>query len=577
MRELIENYIKKNEHFNISYESSEFINVDSATDEIKQHIDYLKTKLNFSYGDNLCVDQPFAPMIVWRDGHRSPSIEDLTEADIPKLNELLAFTQDHFLLGKINDILGVLTHNEIYVENAAEHLYMHFKNAFKVHPNHVVAEILKRPLYLWYSIKSYGKIDTIVKELVDDKMFPNIEDRVVILYVLSQFVSKYIKKYLSLIVESIVDCLAKEPEASDVILELINTVILYFSSKHDKANCNIWRIKYKDVCCALAEHRGNHGYKYYEKAIEHLDSNDHEDIINDLRFKIDETQESLFDSLNMKSMPIDLPQNIEKKFFDQRESVIKTLNSASDGATQLAFLIAQIKPKDIYVIEKEIESQKHSLLRFVNNVSFNDEKHVAFESSGASEEDQLEFDIAKSLQVHLWIQYELILAPFVYFLKTDDTICSLLDEILDHNYFVPSERKKIIKDAFVLGFNKGIREALLKLLSQFEFGCKNYCKVYKRIHTTTKAGSMQVPVDLNKMLVQKHGKPNKYRAAIQEILGDNLTLTLEYLSCRPLSGNIRNRNYHDGIKDPNNYDLEELSLFYYLFEAYCLGYDPEIN
>lgn len=87
---------------------------------------------------------------------------------------------------------------------------------------------------------------------------------------------------------------------------------------------------------------------------------------------------------------------------------------------------------------------------------------------------------------------------------------------------------------------------------------------------------MKVPVDLNKILVQKKGRANKFRDALRELLGDNMTLSLEYLACRPLSGNVRNRNYHDGIKKNDSYDLEEVFLFYYLFEAYCLGYDPEI-
>ena len=396
-----------------------------------------------------------------------------------------------------------------------------------------------------------------------------------ILRVLSVFVCKYAKKNIDRIVNAIIECFGSV-DVSDVLLELADTVIKYFSSRHDDVSCCEWRIKYKNVCCKLAEQRGNHGYEYYIKAIEHLDSEEHEDIINDLRFKIDEMQESLYDSLNMQSLPMKLPKKMEEEFFKYRKTIIDSMNKATDGAMQLILLLAHIKPSDIKSMEKEIEKNKHSFFSFVNNVSFNDEKHIAFESSRASDEDRREYDIANSLRMHLGVQYELILGPFVYYFKNDDTVQDMLEEILTHNCFVPVERKEIIRDAILKGFDKDIRGALFVLLSQFEYGCKHYLKVHKRIHTDTKVGSMKVPVDLNKILVQKKGKANKFRDAIRELLGDDMTLSLEYLACRPLSGNIRNRNYHDGIKKNDSYDLEEVFLFYYLFEAYCLGYDPEI-
>ena len=575
MNDLIDNYLKENEYYSISYESSEFVNEELASPQIKNAIDYIKKKLDFSYGNELCVEQPFAPQIILADGRRSVSIEDLEESDIIKIGELLSYTNDNFLLGKWNDILGILTKDKSYVEKAAINLYIHFKKIFKIHPRYHVAEILKRPLYLWNSLNKNSSISDCIEEILNSEIFHAKESKVIILRVLSAFVCKYSKKNIDRIVNAIIECF-DSVEVSDVLLELADTVIKYFSSKHDDVNCFAWRIKYKDVCCKLAEQRGNHGYEYYIKAIEHLDSEVHEDIINDLRFKIDEMQESLYDSLNMQYLPMKLPKKMEKEFFEHRKTIIDSLNKAADGVMQLLLLLAHIKPSDIKSMENEIEKNKHSLLRLVNNVSFNDEKHIAFESSRASEEDRREYDIANSLRMHMGIQYELFLAPFIYYFKNDDTVRDLLEDLLAHNYFVPAERKEIIRDAILKGFDKDIRGSLFVLLSQFEFGCKHYLKVHKRIHTDTRVGSMKVPVDLNKILVQKKGRSNKFRDAIRELLGDNMTLSLEYLACRPLSGNIRNRNYHDGIKKKDSYDLEEVFLFYYLFEAYCLGYDPEI-
>ena len=87
---------------------------------------------------------------------------------------------------------------------------------------------------------------------------------------------------------------------------------------------------------------------------------------------------------------------------------------------------------------------------------------------------------------------------------------------------------------------------------------------------------MAVPVDLNKIFVQKGGKINKFRNAIQELLGENMMIAIEYLACRPLSGNIRNRNCHNGIEETDSCSLEEVFLFYFLLESYFLGYDPEL-
>ena len=64
---------------------------------------------------------------------------------------------------------------------------------------------------------------------------------------------------------------------------------------------------------------------------------------------------------------------------------------------------------------------------------------------------------------------------------------------------------------------------------------------------------------------------------IAELIGEDLTLTIEYLACRKLSGNLRNEYYHHGHGDTNKFSLDEASLFYFLIKAYCMGYDETIN
>ncbi len=92
-----------------------------------------------------------------------------------------------------------------------------------------------------------------------------------------------------------------------------------------------------------------------------------------------------------------------------------------------------------------------------------------------------------------------------------------------------------------------------------------------------KKGSREDIVNLNHMLVEKNGKKNRYRNAIKEILGEDLTLEIEYLACRRLSLNLRNNYYHNGCGDEKKYFPSEMVLFFYFLKAYCLGYDPDIN
>jgi hypothetical protein len=113
-------------------------------------------------------------------------------------------------------------------------------------------------------------------------------------------------------------------------------------------------------------------------------------------------------------------------------------------------------------------------------------------------------------------------------------------------------------------------------LSQFEYGCRHYLKVHKKIYPVERKGGREDLVDLNKILVQKGEHENRFRKAMVELLGEDLTLEIEYLSCRPLSANLRNRNYHDGRRTGEGYTLDEMVLFFLLLKAYCLGCDPEL-
>ena len=133
--------------------------------------------------------------------------------------------------------------------------------------------------------------------------------------------------------------------------------------------------------------------------------------------------------------------------------------------------------------------------------------------------------------------HDVLLKPFLFNFKLDDKIKDLLKQIISHNLFVPQEDVKIVYDSIILCFNKNIRRGLYNLIAKFEKGCREYIKSLK-IYPIVKKGSQDVIIDLNHIIVQKKGKDNRYRKVVSDIIGNDLSLAIEYLSCRPLSGNI---------------------------------------
>ena len=148
--------------------------------------------------------------------------------------------------------------------------------------------------------------------------------------------------------------------------------------------------------------------------------------------------------------------------------------------------------------------------------------------------------------------------------------------IIEHNLFVPQDRSKQVTDDIICILNKQFRLGLFDLIPQFEKGCRIYLKDYKNIYPVVKHGSKYDEINLNDILVKKE-KTNKFRNALLEILDSDLVLELEYLLCRPLSSNIRNKYVHDGCGSHNEFTVDEVITSFLLIKAYCLGYDNEIN
>lgn len=158
--------------------------------------------------------------------------------------------------------------------------------------------------------------------------------------------------------------------------------------------------------------------------------------------------------------------------------------------------------------------------------------------------------------------------------KVDNELKEFLKTITRSNVLISNDRSDIVYNILLKGLtDNSYRTCVFDLLAQFENGCRLYLKNYCKLYPTIIKGGQTVNIDLNHMLVQKGSNENKFRQKIAELIGFDLTTNIEYLACRRLTGNLRNNNYHSGYGDIETYTLNEVTLFFMLLKAYCMGYD----
>lgn len=575
--ELIEQYIYRHGMCAVGHDWIDFRNIDQASPAMQKRIEFARKRLSFAYDTERIMELvPFGPLFKGANGECSVTLDDLSSEECELVKDLICVTQDNYFLGKWQDVLGCLTNDDFYRVNAAHHLYLSFKECIQDGVNYYMTNTLIRCLYLWYLAKRKSDIDHVVSELLDSSIYKEKHDMLVVARAINTFAKRFHRKALKKIaneIEPIVEC---ENEPWDLTLDLCKIIIDYYKSIHQDEDIKLWQERYVEMCRKIAKQRHPHGYDYYEKAIQILDTPGHENLINELHFELDEAQEALCDSFEMKAHPLPVSEEEEAEFNKQRQVMFDDFDKAPDGAVQLLLFLKHFAPNSKEQIEKEIEINQDALFRMFNNICFDADKHIAFESSKASEEEQREYDIARSYHLHSTIIAFLVLGPLTQTLRCDDALVDILREILAHNVLVPKDRLEIVLETFRRGLKNEIGVALYDLLSQFEYGCRHYLKVHKKIYPIERKGGREDLVDLNKILVQKGERENRFRKAMVELLGEDLTLEIEYLSCRPLSANLRNRNYHDGRRTGEGYTLDEMVLFFLLLKAYCLGCDPEL-
>lgn len=564
---LIEDFIKKEEIDWNFYPSLTSFEYEIMPEDIKILVEYLTKKFSIWYANNLYQENPFS--------HGWNFKEEEKISDIEKIQAIITHTNSLIFKGKSNDVLGVITGDDKYRLAASENFFDYFlKNTKIVEHNYSLIESLSRALYLLHYLKKRKEIKEWGLKLYNEVEYKDEEQKFVISFYFAKFLQSLEKSLLKVFMPYIIEVLNSKKDIGKVHIETVEIILNYYKSIKDQFNVERWEVVYCNYCQTFAERTSPHGYHYLEKAIKMLENGNYSEKINELRFLIDDQQRKMYENMPMQSIPFD--KEIIESLENQRKEIVELLKELPNGTLQMVWLLKECVALSLKEIEREKERQKSPFIDFANQIVFDEDKTVLYESSKATPREKEEYETGRAYQLHYSLQHGILLRPFVDKLKIDEEFKLILLEICSRNLFIPKSRAKIVYEILLDGLNKNIRRATFDLISQFEYGLREYLKIHKKQYPTIKKGGEIYNIDLNNILVNKE-KNQVFRKHIVEILGEDLTQELEFLTCRPLASNLRNRNYHDGYGDTDYYKIEEMVLFFMIIKSYCLGYDAELN
>lgn len=568
MKAKLDSYIKSENFVWPLFYFEECFCTENADDLEKEYADFICKQLSFGYKSPF--ENAFMPLACI-DGKRTPTYDDLKEEDFAKIDEIIYATSNPFLLAKLNDILFIKRNIDKYGIVAFKNHKILAQHFIDKSEGYLAVQFIERALFLMKSLGDRDSITLFIDHILFEQKYESQHDFAIIINAVFEFSRKtnYNKINKPKIIKRIEEC--DVHDETDAGLLCIKNVADYYSSANDKTKQNIWINKYSDLCVLLCEKHSPNGYKYIDDAIKMLakQADQNSQKINDLLFLRDKEQEKMFDSMTFFSIPID--GNIESQFKDLLENVRKKLTNADDSIMQLSVFLYNFSPvreKDLSIYTEQVE--KSVFANLTNNILFDSDKKIVEEVEPRDTKKLKEYHTIQAYQfLHKF--YASIAYEYLECIKIDDELLKFIEEIVSHNVFVPKERIDIVCSDIIKGLNKNIKQSLLSLISQFEYGCTEFLKS-KGIYPSDFKGSKFKPTDLNGYLTEE-----KYFAPINEILGSDLTNELKYLLVDKRYGNLRNKNYHLGLENNNSITVVDLIAFFRLFNVYCLGYNEEIN
>lgn len=559
MEKLIDDYLKEEISWNSFLNPYLFASCDDSKD-IAELIQFLTEKTNFIYHD-ICSDMPFQSFLVFPD-QKSINVNNLSIEDIPVIQKVIFHSKNPYLIGKMYDIIGCIRKDREAFLKCADCYYSIFSKSITT--EHIQVHPLHRALYL-YKKYDNSKMKTIYNELLKAD-YPTLDQKLTIIYYLVEFKEKTKLKLDKSDIQIIIEILKTHSRTDDCGLYLAKRALA--SGLCTDTEKSFLRNKYADICefyCSLSPYN----FHELERALDILDDEEDEQRINEILYKIDDLKESVYNHMSEHTVPI--PDQISKEIhekYTEFESFLKR----STSINKLLLLINKM------TIDYSIDfsEEEHALSSIFSHTVFNDEKEIIYDSKTASPFEKKSYTISRNICLQLSYKYFYISLFYKYF-SVDSFFDELLTEIMSHNFLIPSNRKDVIYENIIYGLSNinNIRKSLYNLISQFEFGCVQFLRNHKRVHPKTTKGKRKESINLNDILVEKDGTA-KYREPIVELLGADITRSLEYLLCKKNCGNFRNKDYHEGVDPQKDISILEVSAFIFIVNAYCMGYDESL-
>lgn len=126
-------------------------------------------------------------------------------------------------------------------------------------------------------------------------------------------------------------------------------------------------------------------------------------------------------------------------------------------------------------IEQQLQQKdKFHIIDLVNHIRFNENNEILFQSATATEKQRRENKIYEIYELRGIVSFNLIINPFIFYIKVNDKCVSLINDIINHNELVYRNHSVVVQNIINGLSEKRIRSALAGLLPQFEDGLRNY-------------------------------------------------------------------------------------------------------
>lgn len=572
---LIENYLNKEEFIWQSlFLRCQFHKEYEQDKEVQPLIDFLCEKVSFWYCDDIFDESPFAPFadFTFSGRGRTSNITDLCDDDLINIQKCIEHTKDNLILGFLNDILGCVQDKNENKLLAARHFIAYSKNLLKNKKyGSRTLQPIKRAFALICKLKDTKEIGIFVDEFLSYSDFEERQEYPFKVSLIDMFFTQSLKTYDRILAyaESLFEKYKEDAEYLSFSIKLSKILLKIYKSRGDKNNIKKWTITYAENCCNgsavifdIADE--------LDCAIEEANKLNDFGLTNKLRIKKKQLQDDIYKSFDMQPVPFTAPNEVTEAMTVVRNNIIEKLKTL-DGISQMCFFLSQFNALSKNEIENQLKQKsKFHIIDLVNQIRFNEKNEIIFQSATASEKQKTENKVYEIYQLHGAIIFDLIINPFVFYIKFDEECLSFISDLVNHNELVYKNHNVIIKN-FVNGISeKQIRSALSGLLPQFEDGMRNYIEK-QGIIPVIRSGGNEIKASLGQMMNNE-----VFRKFIDELLGEDLSQHIDYLACKELGGDLRNKYAHEGYGDDSQFSFDEVILFFLLIKAYCMGYDNEI-